>query len=298
MNCNLSSLFLLLFFLVKANDGAAQKAHRKFIDKETPKSSVPYVLSDSVSKKELKMKWKLEFSDEFNDDVIDTSKWNIEESVKKRVDITLYADKNQVEEKNGNIYIYYRKSPVSDTAYNAGRFHSKTKYAPVYGFIECKMHVVKPNGHQTAFWMMPEGSGMKTKGGVDGTANDGAEIDIIEGTKAHAYSLGLHWDGYEKPAHKSNGRLIKAPDMHNSEYHVYGFEWAPTYLKFYFDGKVVATVTDAKLIPHADEYIYFSGSCFGQNNWVDGDIRKNEFIQTGNTDKAYIDYIRVFKSKL
>jgi beta-glucanase (GH16 family) len=297
MNRNFSMLFLLVLLLAKATDGRAQKLNKKFIDTETPKGAVPFVLPDSVSKKELKKKWKLEFSDEFNDNTIDTSKWNVEESIKKRVDITLYADESQLEEKNGNIYIYYRKSPISDTAYNAGRFHSKNKYAPTYGFIECKMHVVKPNGHQTAFWMMPEGSGMK-KEGVDGTANDGAEIDIVEATKAHAFSLGLHWDGYEKPAHKSNGRLIKAPDMHNTEYHIYGFEWTPEYLKFYFDGKVVATMTDAKLIPRVAEYIYFSGSCFGQNNWVDGDIRQNDFIQGGNTDKAYIDYIRVYKTKL
>lgn len=298
MNCKLLQLIFILFLIIKASDSAAQKANRKFIDTETPKNSVPYVLYDSVSKKELKKKWKLDFSDEFNDNSIDTLKWNIEESVKKRVDITLYANKNQLEEKNGNIYIYYRKSAVSDTAYNAGRFHSRKKYAPVYGFIECKMHVVKPNGHQTAFWMMPEGNGMKTKEGVDSTANDGAEIDIVEGTKAHAYSLGLHWDGYEKPAHKSNGRIIKAPDMHNTEFHIYGFEWTPTYLKFYFDGKVVATMIDAKLIPKVAEYIYFSGSCFGQNNWVDGDIRKNEMIQAGKTDNAYIDYIRVYKIKI
>lgn len=109
--------------------------------------------------------------------------------------------------------------------------------------------------------------------------------------------MGLHWDGYAKPAHKSNGRLIKAPNMHDTEYHIYGFEWTPSYLKFYFDGKLVATMTDPKLIPHVAEYIYFSGSCFGENTWLEGDIRKNEFIQKGNTDKAYVDYVRVFKMK-
>jgi beta-glucanase (GH16 family) len=267
-----------------------------WVDKQTPADVVPFIINDSVSKESLQKNWRLDFSDEFNDNSIDTTKWNVETSVKKRVDVTLYADKNQLEEKDGNIYIYYRKSNISDTAYNAGRFHSKGKYAPIYGFLECRMHVVKPNGHQTAFWMMPEGLGMKNPDGVDGTANDGAEIDIIEGTKANAYSLGLHWDGYSKPAHKSNGRLIKAPNMHETEYHIYGFEWTPQFLKFHFDGKVVATMTDPKLIPKVAEFIYFSGSCFGENNWVDGDIRKNEFIQKGNTDKAYIDYIRVFKN--
>jgi beta-glucanase (GH16 family) len=289
--------FVLLLAIVSFQSCFSQQKATAFKDNQSPKEVIPFIINDSITKEYLKQKWRLDFSDEFNDTIIDTTKWNVETSVKKRVDVTLYADKDQVEEKDGNIYIYYRKSSIHDTAYNAGRFNSKNKYAPVYGFLECRMHVVKPNGHQTAFWMMPEGNGMKTKEGVDSTANDGAEIDIIEATKANSYSLGLHWDGYAKPAHKSNGRLIKAPKMHDTEYHIYGFEWTPTYLKFYFDGKVVATMTEPKLIPHVAEFIYFSGSCFGENNWVDGDIRKNEFIQKGNTDKAYIDYIRVYKSK-
>jgi len=288
--------YLVVLSLFTVQIGFAQKVSKKMRDKQTPKDVTPFVNYDSISKKSLQKNWKLEFSDEFNDNVIDTNKWNIENSIKKRVDVTLYADKDQLEEKDGNMYIYYRKSPKHDSAYNAGRFTSKGKYAPTYGFLECRMHVVKPNGHQTAFWMMPEGKGMSNEG-IDGTANDGAEIDIVESNKTKSYSLGLHWDGYGKPAHKSNGRQIKAPDMHDTEYHIYGFEWTPTFLKFYFDGKVVATMTDPKLIPHVAHFIYFSGSCFGENNWLDGDIRKNEFIQKGNTDKAYIDYIRVYRSK-
>lgn len=303
MKKNVLLISIISIAIVALHSCYAQKKMTKagtvstFVDPASPADATPTVANDSVTKETLQKTWVLHFSDEFNDNVIDTTKWTIETSVKKRVDVTLYADKNQVEEKDGNMYVYYRKSPISDTAYNAGRFHSKGKYAPIYGFLECRMHVVKPNGHQTAFWMMPEGNGMKTKEGVDGTANDGAEIDIVEATKANAFSLGLHWDGYEKPAHKSNGRLIKAPNMHDTEYHTYGFEWTPTLLRFYFDGKVVATMADAKLIPHVAEYIYVSGSCFGVNNWVDGDIRANEFIKSGNTDKAYIDYIRVYKSK-
>ncbi len=290
--------YLLLWSCSSQNKIAKSKINtiQNLIDIATPTNAVPFVANDSITKENLLLTWRLDFSDEFDDTVIDTIKWNVETSIKKRVDVTLYSDKNQLEEKNGNLYIFYRKSNVSDTAYSVGRFTSKGKYAPTYGFLECRMHVVKPNGHQTAFWMMPEGKGMSNEG-VDGTANDGAEIDIVESTKANTYSLGLHWDGYGKPAHKSNGRLIKVPNMHDTEFHIYGFEWTPTYLKFYFDGKVVATMTDPKLIPHVAEFIYFSGSCFGENNWVDGDIRKNEFIQNGNTDKAYIDYIRVFKSK-
>ncbi len=290
-----SRIYIACIFLVPLVT-SAQTGKKSFVDSNTPKKVTPFILPDSSQHNHSLKKWKLDFSDEFNDGKIDTLKWNIENTIRKRIDITLYADTNQVEEKNGNMYIYYSKSKVSDTAYSVGRFNSHYKYAPTYGFIETRMHVVRPNGHQTAFWMMPEGDGMKSSQPIDGTANDGAEIDIVEGIKENEYSLGLHWDGYIKPAHKSNGRPIKAINMHETEYHIYGFEWTPTFLKFYFDGKVVAEMTDPKLIPHVAHFIYFSGSCFGQNNWVDGDIRNNPFIQKGNIDKAYIDYVRVYKS--
>ncbi len=267
-----------------------------FIDAQSPSGASPLILTNSFLQQSKATNWKLFFSDEFKDNTIDTNKWNVETGSRKRTDIMLMADKNQVEEKDGNLFIYYRKSPINDTTYMAGRVNSKGKYAPTYGFLECRMHIVKPNGYQMAFWMMPEGDGMKTPLGVDGTANDGAEIDIIEGNKANTYSLGLHWDGYAKPAHKSNGAQMETPNIHDQEYHVYGFEWSPTYLKFYYDGKVVKEMTDPKLIPHVAEFMYFSGSCFGENNWVEGDVRKNDFFQKGGVEKAYIDYVRVYKN--
>ena len=263
------------------------------VDAATPSDAIPMALQDSLLKTP---KWKLVFSDEFNDNTIDARKWNVENTSRKRTDLMLLANEQQVEEKEGNIFIYYRKLMTEDTTYLAGRFNSKGKYAPTYGFIETRMHIVKPNGYQMAFWMMPEGNGMKAPQGVDGTANDGCEIDIVEGTKADAYSLGLHWDGYGKPAHKSNGALVKAPGIHDQEYHVFGFEWSPTFLKFYLDGRIVREMTDPKLIPHVAHFLYFSGSCFGENNWLDGDVRKNELIQNGGVAKSYVDYVRVFEA--
>jgi beta-glucanase (GH16 family) len=248
-------------------------------------------------KKSEQTKWKLTFSDEFNDTKMDTLKWNVENAPKKRVDIMLYANDDQVEEKDGNVYVYYRKSQMNDTTYMAGRFNSKGKYAPTYGFMESRIHLVKPNGYQMAFWMMPEGNGMASSTPKDGTANDGAEIDIVEGNKLNAFSNGIHWDGYAKPAHKSNGSLTKMSNIFDAEYHIFGFEWTPTYLKFYYDGKMIREMTDPKLIPQVAHFLYFSGSCFGKSDWVDGDVRQNEFIQKGGVAKAYVDYVRVFQTK-
>jgi len=271
-----------------------------FIDIETPKKAQPLVV-DSLNNNVINTnKWMLDFSDEFNDNTLDPKKWTIENSVKKRVDITLYSDDNQVEEKDGKVFIYYKKAPEKhDSAYYVGRFNSKGKYATTYGFFEAKIHLVKPNGYQTAFWLMPNsGTGMTNAGPHEGTATDGAEIDIVEGNRLQTYSYGLHWDGYAKGTHKGAGGVKpKIPNLYTVEYHVFGLEWSPTYLKFYFDGKVIKTMTDPKAIAHVDEFIIFSGSCWGVSDWVDGDIRENEFIQRGGVEKGYVDYVRVFKLK-
>lgn len=298
---NKSIVILLLFFAVlvtgcKAKKDVLVNNTKAFVDAATPKKAFPLTLQDSTTKKGANKKWKLAFSDEFNDNKMDTTKWTVENAPKKRVDIMLYADDNQVEEKDGNVYIYYRKSQMNDTTYMAGRFNSKGKYAPTYGFMESRIHLVKPNGYQMAFWMMPEGAGMQNSNTPDGTANDGAEIDIVEGNKLNAFSSGLHWDGYAKPAHKSNGSLTKMPNIFDAEYHIFGFEWTPTYLKFYYDGKLIRTMTDPKLIPKVAHFLYFSGSCFGKSDWVDGDVRQNNFIQNGGVAKAYVDYVRVFQT--
>jgi beta-glucanase (GH16 family) len=171
---------------------------------------------------------------------------------------------------------------------------SRGKYTTTYGFLECKMHMVNPDGHQTAFWLMPAGNGMRDPEGVDGTANDGAEIDIVEGNQTNTFSTGLHWDGYGS-AHKGKGGNISAPGMHDTEYHVFGFEWDSTYLKWYYDGEVVRVETEDILIPHVPEFIYFSGSMWGNSSWVDGSIITNPVIQSEGVDKAYVDYVRVYK---
>ncbi len=263
-----------------------------FVDKATLTTSKPLINGSTTLDK-----WQLAFSDEFNDTKIDTLKWTVENAVRYNTDITIFSNANQVEEKNGNIYINYSKaSGISNTAYYTGRFNSKDRYSTAYGFFETRMHVVKPNGYQTAFWLMPNsGTSMSNAGPHDGTANDGSEMDIVEGNKLQTYSCGLHWDGYGVDNQKAGNGGVSAPNMHDVEYHVFGLEWSSTFLKYYYDGKVVWQSTDPKTISRVPEYILFTGMCWGVSNWVNGDVTKNTFIQNGGIDKAYIDYVRVYK---
>lgn len=285
-------LSTLIVGCAKQNVDAEIYLQYSFVDKATDATSKPLINGATDL-----YKWQLAFSDEFNDNQIDTNKWTVENSVRYRPDITIYSNANQVEEKNGHIYINYSKaSAISSNAYYVGRFNSKDKYSTAYGYFETRMHVVKPNGYQTAFWLMPNsGTSMTNAGPHDGTGNDGAEIDIIEGNKLHTYSCGLHWDGYDVDHQGAGNGSIRATNMHDTVYHVFGLEWSKTFLKYYFNGRVVWQISDAKAIPHVAEYILFTGMCWGVNTWVNGNITRNTFIQGGGVDKAYIDYVRVYK---
>ncbi len=271
-----------------AENGSGLDIDSSLIDSQSPADVQPYTKVGSDG-------YTLVFSDEFTDSGIDNSKWNVQDNFyRDRGDIKLYADGNQIEEKDGHMYIYYEKDQTRQDSYLAGRVDSKGKYAPTYGFLECKMHLVKPDGHQTAFWMMPEGNGMSVPEGVDGTANDGAEIDIIEGNKTNTFSIGMHYDGYGSDR-KHIGKNVEATGMHDIEYHIIGFEWDKNFIRWYFNGEVVYETSNPGLIPHVPHFLYFSGSIWGNSTWVDGSIFTNTYVQMGGVDKAYIDWVRVYQ---
>ena len=107
-----------------------------FVDVESPSDAAPFLLGDSLM--QTKKNWKLAFSDEFNDNQMNPLKWTIENTIKYRSDVTLYANSNQVEEKSGKAFLYYQKSSLHDSAYFAGRMNSKGKFATTYGYFECR----------------------------------------------------------------------------------------------------------------------------------------------------------------
>jgi hypothetical protein len=267
------------------------------IDPQTPVGAKPFLVDNLLPVYSQSHNWDVVFSDEFNDTKIDVTKWSVENKTTFRKNIKIIADEDQVEVVDGNLNICYRKSPTDPLIYYAGRVNTQNKYATTYGYFECRMKIVKPEGYQIAFWMNPTGDGMRSTTPADGTANDGAEIDIIEANKlTDTYSSGMHFDGYGAD-HKGTGGYIDAPGLHNDEYHYFGLEWSPTLMKFYYDGKVGRTITDPKSIVMVDEYILITGMCWDETGWVQVDVRDNALLNSGGTARAYIDHVRVFKNR-
>ena len=113
-------------------------------------------------------------------------------------------------------------------------------YSTKYGYIEmrAKLSNTGGGGHQ-ALWLV----------GTDDTSSASAnpEIDMLETFfskpdtwRIAAYNWGSpdfipYWDGCE----------CQTTGSPTSEFHVYGMDWSPTELKFYYDGVLVRTIADA-----------------------------------------------------
>lgn len=277
-----------------SNQGVSANAQNTMVDPATPADSKPYILSSGQTSRTAAVPvsgdWQLMFSDEFADSTTDDFKWNDVYNDKGWLDGIRTFNRPENTSENGNSLIIRYERETQNNNYSSGRYDTKDKFEMAYGYWECQMHIVKPNGYQTAFWLMPN-AGTSPNNVFDGTANDGSEIDIIEGRKqTDYYSTGLHWDGYGAN-HKSNGLDVSASSLHSNWMNTFGLEWSPTFLKFYYNGVLKRTLTDPILISQVKEYAILSGGLFA-GGWADGDI-----FTASLPDWAYVDYVRIYKNK-
>lgn len=108
------------------------------------------------------------------------------------------------------------------------------------GYFEIKCKAPASTGIWSAFWLMPDEGVAFTKNDIQGTAEDGLEIDIMESpyyyqNKKGACTHVLHCDGYDERLKSTRSNTYLMPDMY-TEMHTYALEWSETEYKFYIDG--------------------------------------------------------------
>ena len=253
------------------------------VDPLTPSNSLPIGVSASIG-------WTLDFSDEFTGTTIKTAKWNVENITTSRkgapnigVKYTYWKAQNALVS-NGNLVLTASKEDDS-TMYDAA-INTKNKYENRYGYYEARVKIGDPNkGTNSAFWLM--GNNVAN---VDGTGNDGAEIDIFECTWTTAMAQSsIHIDGYGTD-HQSNPTQYSAPNLFTG-YHTWGLWWTASFLRVYYDGSLVAQYTDTKWIPWVVERIILSNS----PGWA---LKGDQYFTNqplGILTQYYVDYIRVWK---
>ena len=271
------TLILSLIFL------SATLHAQGFVDPETPTNALP--LSGGSD-------WVLKFSDEFNGNTLDTTKWGIDVSTKSRaarptqgIDDWWWVEDNVRLDGTGNLVLDVVKHDAN-TMY-CGSISSDGKYEPKYGYIEVRMQIADTTkSTHTAFWL--QGPNMKNSDPADGTANDGAEVDVFESAWFGDYTKSVvHIDGYDAD-HRANTKQYSTPGLH-SGYHVWGLEWTADSMKIYYDGTLKVSYSGI-WVPQVNEWLWLSvGASFG-------DVGTFSSEANGLLTSAKVDYIRVWQS--
>ena len=207
---------MLTAFLLAAAQAASLSANNYSIDERMPAHSP-----------------KLAWSDEFNGEALDRSKWSFDTSRNKQGwyngELQYYAAARpeNLRVANGVLVIEARKDPqalrsFSDWGgqqYSSAKITTQAKASFRYGFVEVRAKLPCSAGTWPAIWMMPEGSYPWP---------DGGEIDIMEhvGSQPHVTHATLHTKLFNHAIHTGRGAEYPVPTSCEA-FHRYQLDWTP-----------------------------------------------------------------------
>ncbi len=206
--------------------------------------------------------WELVWSDEFDGDQLDETKWgyevncwgggnNEQQCYTDRTDNTFLSDgilhiRAQVEEFTGidgsEDWDNADQLGTKTLPYTSGRIRTKGLGDWTYGRFEARALLPYGQGMWPAIWMLP------TDNTYGGWAASG-EIDIMEAVNLktvyspdnNAVHGTLHY-GSEWPANVSSGTFLQLFDEHPADFfHVYALEWEEGEMRWYVDDVHYAT---------------------------------------------------------
>jgi beta-glucanase (GH16 family) len=187
--------------------------------------------------------WKLVWSDEFDGESLDYTKWEAEVNAfgGGNQELQIYTDrKENVRVEDGHLVLEARRDHhgIAGTVreYSSGRIRSKHRGDWKYGKFEMRAKLPAGQGVWPAFWMLPTDE-------VYGTWAASGEIDILEfkGQEPNVIWGTLHY-GKQWPENKHSGIQHKLPKGNFTEdFHTFGIEWEDGVFRWYVDGELYQT---------------------------------------------------------
>ena len=255
-------------------------------------------------------KLELVWSDEFDGDAPDRSKWDGHgfgdaETIVRRGS---YWNRDFAVVEDGCLRIRTVYCPDGHNGngkpgwYTCG-LDTRGRFAPTYGYFEARCILPKGVGLWSAFWMLSESmSSANGFGKIRGSGVDGAEIDVFESAFYESkcprrVSTNVHFDGYGEWHRQTN--VCKPYLFFNDpyeEFNTYGVEWNEDGYTFYING-IRTGRTDFGGASRTPEYLILSVEVGGKDavpaaDWVGGPITRESEI----TDFV-VDYVRAYRYK-
>jgi beta-glucanase (GH16 family) len=211
--------------------------------------------------------YRLDWSDEFGGDRLNTGEWHY------RTDSKHWSTQRpeNVAVSGGYLQLNLVKEKAGDKDYTGAGVITKKTFR--YGYYEARFKCPPGKGWHSSFWMQK----------YDGQGGTGAklaqqELDACEqdSLDPNSYSVNVHqWN----PKHRMmGGKRVKTPNL-SEEFHVWGCQFTPKAVHYYFDGKLVAS-TDVSSFEHNDQNIWLTSiaSRLGPTDSVDDGKLPAQFV--------------------
>jgi len=233
--------------------------------------------------------WVLEWSDEFDGDSLDRTKW-VEETGGGgwgNNELQFYTPRREnVRVADGRLVIEARKEPYQGRGYTSARIKTAGLMERQYGRFEARIRLPRGQGIWPAFWMLGAdiaSTGWPRSGEIDIMENIGKEPGIVHGT--------LHGPGYS--GDKSIGKpSALASGAYADGFHIYAVEWEPKEIRWYRDGIHYHTARP-DTVPGA--WVFGHSFFLLLNLAVGGDWPGNPDATTAFPQKMLVDYVRVYR---
>jgi beta-glucanase (GH16 family) len=183
------------------------------------------------------MSWKLVWSDEFDGQRLDYSKWEVEVNSfgGGNNELQLYTDrKENLRVENGNLVLEARHDEpnVQGTTreYSSARIRSKNRGDWKFGRFEFRTMLPRGQGLWPAIWMMPSED-------IYGSWARSGEIDIMEfkGQEDNQVWGTLHYGGAVPDNKHSSGQYRLKSGNFCDQFHTFAIEWESESIRWYVE---------------------------------------------------------------
>ena len=244
-----------------------------------------------------KKHWSLVWQDEFNDSIIDTSKWTYEVNAwgGGNNELQYYTDlKENSFIKNGCLIVQAKEERFTGSEgtreYTSARMTTDKKCVWRYGRFEIRAKLPFGKGIWPAIWMLPSDA-------VYGGWAASGEIDIMEclGQESNKVYGTIHFgDKWPNNQHSGSFFILPKGDF-STDFHTFCLEWEETAMHWYIDDSLYLTqhkwhTKSASYPAPFDQPFYLILNVAIGGNWPGNPVNETKFPQ-----KMIIDYIRVYQ---
>ena len=249
--------------------------------------------------------WEMTFSDEFEGDQLDGTKWS---TFEHGVYTSVSVRGHNATISDGKLHLWIRKEKITmhgkTFEYSDAGVSTYGKFTQKYGLFTCSMKCPTQTSVNSAFWMIPQGAYSRVYMFYDklNPMSGCSELDFIE-YSAHwgnSYSIGEHY--YDTSAdlfHHTKSKMTEDLGFSPTEqFAEYACAWMPDAMYYYCNGKLMFTTTGmvdrgtAKDWEGKPGYIILTlGMYPPENTWCGPFNFTDEDFPIG----LEVDYVRVYQ---